>query len=252
MACVITLLARKGGSGRTTLAINLASAFAQAGDRVVVVDLDTQASASQFYLGSERVSRLMPHETVAELGTDSIHPTKWAGVRVLPAHMSAPMPTRLDLRAVDADIVLVDTPPDFQVPVIHAALASTDFALSPVLPEPFGAQSIASLPAVVRKAVHNGNSRLALLGFVINQRQRQIVHAAYEEVIRRVHGDKVFTTTISATAALKQALAAGCPITEFEVSGRRDQAAVGKAADQVRLLVAEIDDRIQAELEGRP
>lgn len=171
---------------------------------------------------------------------------------LIPAHLEmVNQAGRLSLRGIDADVVLVDTPPDTQSLEVRAALASTDFVLAPVLPEPFGCQAIASVPKLIRQAVQAGNVNLSLLGFVVSQRRRLAVHTAFEQIIRRVHGDAVFGTVIECLAAYKEAITANQPITSYQVSGKRAQEPIDKAAGAIRSLVSEIESRIETHFARR-
>ena len=70
MTTTITLLARKGGVGKTTLTASIAGDLARRGAQVLCIDLDGQASLSRFFFGSEHVERLRPDETIAAIVSD--------------------------------------------------------------------------------------------------------------------------------------------------------------------------------------
>ena len=106
----ITLVAQKGGTGKTTLAINLAVAAEAVGHRAVLIDLDPQASAAG-----------------------------WGDHRTLARPVVAPVPaTRLDdalgtARAHGADLAIIDTAPHSESSALEAARAA-DLALIPLRP----------------------------------------------------------------------------------------------------------------------
>ena len=106
----ISLVAQKGGTGKTTLAINLAVAAEAGGHRAVLIDLDPQASAAG-----------------------------WGDHRTLDRPVVAPVPaTRLDdalgaARAHGADLAIIDTAPHSESSALAAARAA-DLALIPLRP----------------------------------------------------------------------------------------------------------------------
>src|SRR4051812_7030505 len=89
MPHTISILSRKGGSGRTTLTFNLSGHYAKSGVRVLCIDLDGQASLSRAFLGSEYVESLRPTDTVAGLflgnGEGAIHATEFDNINIVPA-----------------------------------------------------------------------------------------------------------------------------------------------------------------------
>lgn len=244
MSVIISLMSRKGGCGKTSLCIHLAGLFAAEDLNVRLVDLDSQASLTQFFLGSETVERLSPSETVESCfsgaSPESVErKTKLERVSLLPAHLKLAVgrDVQFDLRTRKADITLVDTPPDLNNPVIRAALLTSDFVLSPVDPEAFGAQSVVSVQQALHSVAIGFNHRLRLLGFVINKRARLAVHGIIEDTLRRLHGSMIFDTVVPDLKDFKEAIVAGQPITSYQPSS--------KAAATLTELSGEIFRRIE-------
>ena len=243
MGATIALLSRKGGVGKTSLSIHLAGLLAQDGLRTRLVDLDNQASLTQFFLGAEATENLAPAATVEAL-TNGRRPaevereTRTPNLTIVPAHFRLELPrgTELDLSAADVAIQILDTPPDLLNPAIRAALLAANFALSPIVPEIAGIQSIASVQRALHATALASNPGLRLLGYAINLRQRLASHTAVEQMLRRLHGDTVLQTTIPSAAAFKEAYLAGRPIHEHDP---RSQAAAA-----IRRLWEECLDRI--------
>lgn len=243
MGIVLSLVSRKGGVSKTTLALNLAAVMGEDGLRVRLVDLDSQASLSQFFLGSEAVELLRPKHTVEALfdgaTVESIEqPTRIPGVSLIPAGLrfKPDAVLAIPIRSAGIDVVLVDSPPDTNNPAVRSALLVSDFVLSPVVPEPFGLQSIASVQQLLGSVCMASNPRLSLLGYVVAMKQRLAVHSAVSELLRRIHGGQVFTTEIPSTAAFKEAAAAGKTLIEYQPRGQ--------AANSLRALWQEAGERI--------
>jgi len=244
MAWVVVLAARKGGVGKTSLAVNLAGCAVCDGLSVAVVDLDSQASASRWALGREAVDRLAPGETalaisrvqsdgvggfsrVQSVGSGAIaHPQPGPGgagsylhsVVGLPLAVIVPTAPqcRLDgvvdvaLRELPVDVVFVDTPPDVGAGVVRAALRQADVVLSPVVAEAWGLESVPEIVGVVRDVRGTADVR-----FVINLRQRRALHDAVEVVLRREYGGAVLKSVVGNAAQLAESAARGQPLSVF-------------------------------------
>ena len=245
MGIVIALLARKGGVGKTTLAANMAAVAAAEGLTVRLVDLDSQASLSQHFLGSEAVENLRPSATVEALLTGEKtaeqieRVTRINGIKLVPAHLKlhAAAGCDLELRSRTTDVTLLDLPPDVTNPIVRAALVETDFVLSPVICEPAGLESIASVQALLAGVALATNPRLTLLGYIVSMKQRLAVHNALEALLRRIHGEQVFRAAVPNLAAFKEAAVARQTVIEF--------ASESSAAGAVRAVWSEVESRIE-------
>jgi len=252
MGVVISLMSRKGGVGKTSFCINLAGHWSETGVPVRLVDLDNQASLSQFFLGSEAVERLRPNESIEACLTGESKPedvereTKFPNISLIPAsfNLRATSDSELHLRASGATVTLLDLPPDLKNPVVEAAMLTSDFVLSPVDPEGFGAQSIVSVQNAMHSVALGFNRNLHLLGFVINRRQRLSVHNAIEEALRRIHQSAVMETVVPLLTAFKEATTfAQKPITMYQPKSQ--------AAKVIRDLSDEMLERISQVSQGR-
>ena len=129
MSAVISCLNLKGGSGKTTICINLAAALAKFRRRVILLDLDPQESATRWAAQADMANT--NHLYKFDLRRD-VHPIKLDNSK--PAkHFK----TKIDLLAaeVGADIVLIDNPPEITDPALIASLLS-DLVLIPTTPSP--------------------------------------------------------------------------------------------------------------------
>ena len=250
MGMVLSLVARKGGCSKTTSCLNLAGAALQDGaKRVLLIDLDSQASLSKACLGSDQVESLRPDcsvQSVAERrksAGDLIRETHIPGLLILPAHTDLAIPSgaALDLSGVDADLVICDTPPDTKNPAVRFALVASHAVASPMLPEALGLQSVSGVQSLLLSAGLMDNPALTFTGWMVAMRQRIALHELCETTLRRLHGDQVFNTVIPAAAAFKEAIAAGKPITHYSPRSA--------GAKVVRELWQELLNRLQAATE---
>lgn len=246
MGAVLAMVARKGGVGKTSLCLHLACHWAEEGLRVRLVDLDSQASLSQACLGPEAVESLRPSDTVEAVlaggPAEAVErPTRWERVSLVPSSLGLRSPAVAaavpELRSREAELTILDTPPDTTGALVRAALLSADFVLSPVDPEPFGAASVLSVLGLCQSVAMAPNPGLSLLGFVVNRRERQTVHAVVEDALRRLHGEQILPVAIPALKDFREAALAREPITRH--------APRSKAASAVRDLAAEVLLRIE-------
>jgi chromosome partitioning protein len=233
---VISFLNRKGGVGKTSSVFHLAGHFAQGGLKVLVCDLDPQASLSQGFFGPAYVESLPKKHTVAALFDDAydpqiediVHNTPFENLWIIPAtndltDHNTPRPeeakSQYALRDVlsearnQAQVTLVDCPPNLQL-CSWAALLGSDFVIVPVIPEDFSSQGLIYVQQAIDAAMTKGNPRLRLLGYMLTMYNRQLgIHKAYEKLLREQYGELVFETVFPLATAYKEAVSRRHPIT---------------------------------------
>jgi chromosome partitioning protein len=214
----------KGGTGKTTLTVNLAAAFGQLNFRVLVIDLDAQGHSS-YWLG---VAPTTIHRDESILGVINDRPLAECvratveGVDLLPAHPSlASLPIQLSsmpngglfvlqdalgkLAATGAyDIVICDLAPARGL-VLAAAMAAATRCIAPVQPEELVIQALRSLSDSVAQA-QRINPGLRGISVVRNKYiQRSAGDVAYNQMLRDLYGPQLMATTIPVRAALRDA-----------------------------------------------
>lgn len=233
---------RKGGVGKTSSCHHLAGAFARLGRRVLLVDLDPQASLTQGLLGPQAAAAVDPARSAAAAfdgGGDPqacVRVLRFAGGRglapvgfdLLPGHpllasVNHPDPERFGeaqlalrdfLRGMRADynVVLIDCPPNLQL-LTRAAVAAASGVVAPLQPEDYGAQGLAAVAAEVERVRLAGLSPgVELLGFLLTMVQRNALHGAYADAIRQQHPGRVFAAEVPRAVAFAEAVTARQPI----------------------------------------
>lgn len=247
---IIAVVNPKGGSGRTTLAVNLAAALAEAGRRPLVVDLDPQGSASA-WLGAASSGRELLEALLDSLDPSPLVESTGTGIALLPggpaiAHLELhapeePGPEAL-LRTVLArldpdrrDIVLVDTPAGLGLPVINALTA----AAAAIVPVPAHALSLEPLGGLVEtmcRVRQRLNPALHLSGLVPCRVDRRTGSCArIVDLLRDRFGDSVYETVISEAVRVAEAPARHVSVLAHDPRGR--------AAREFRALAAELERR---------
>jgi chromosome partitioning protein len=266
----IAFLNRKGGVGKTSTVHHLAGTLARRGVRILLVDVDGQASLTQGLLGPEVAELLDPHETIAaimdEAGAVSpaalVRPTAFAGVSLIPGSEAAeryndPNPWELGLRpfllrdavaeaAGGFDLVLIDCPPHIQF-WAWSALVAADGVVVPVMPEDYGAQGLKAIRRTIAHVQAEANPQLALVGYLVTLWNKALsVHVTYEGYLRQLHGADVFAAVFPLAKDFKEAVTYRKPIVEYKPKSPAAAAMAALAGE----FLARLDERIPLEADG--
>lgn len=220
----ISLAIQKGGSGKTTTAINLGAALQQMGYRVLLVDLDPQANLTQalgileerepnIYSQFQRVASGQK----ADLGSIV---EQQSGLDLVPAALEL-AGAELELVGVygreqllsrmlkplkkEYDFILIDCPPAISMLTVNALVAS-DYVLMPLQAEFLPLKGVKSFMRHFERIQQSLNKKLEILGFVLTKYdKRKVMNRSVLDQLLEDYGDKVFQTRIRTNIALAQA-----------------------------------------------
>lgn len=177
----LAITSAKGGVGKTTVALNLALAFADRGTRTLLVDTDPQGGVGHSLArGDVELPGLADVLAGERIATDVLLPTKHPSLTLLPRGRLAPYdvaafelalartPTLDELLeevASDFDLAIIDTPAGLGL-VSRAVLRDADFVLLPFQAEPLALRSIVQSLEVLRHVKSAENPRLELAGIL--------------------------------------------------------------------------------------
>jgi chromosome partitioning protein len=228
---------QKGGVGKTTITCNLAAAMAKAGRKTLVIDLDSQANASQYLLGPELKQK---QESIADFFEstlsfkifknslkDCVYPTPYKNLWIIPADRAlTELQPKLESRykifklreAVDElvasdnfDQVFFDTPPALNFYTMSALMAS-DKVLVPFDCDAFSAEALEQVREVVDDVRADHQPDLSIEGVVINhfQPQARLPIQAIKEVAGR--GFRILKPYLSTSIAVRESHAVHTPM----------------------------------------
>jgi chromosome partitioning protein len=244
---VIALTNQKGGVGKTTTAVNLGACLAEAGARVLLVDLDPQGNATTG-VGIDRGSvKAGTYELLGGTGgADAILATDVAGLDVLPStidlagaevELVSAFARETKLRQGLAglrgeyDFVLIDSPPSLGLLTVNA-LAACDEVVVPIQCEYYALEGLGQLIRTLDLVRDGLNPSLRVGGVVLTMfdARTKLAEQVVAEV-RRHFGDAVFRSIIPRSVRLSEAPGFGKPIIRYDSSSR--------AATSYRELAAE-------------
>lgn len=251
MPRILAIANRKGGVGKTTTTVNVATAMAAAGKKVLVVDLDPQGNASTS-MGVNKKGRMASSYEVL-LGDKKLNEAiVWTEIPNFSLIPSSPdlagaevelidVPNRefslknaLKKDAVNYDYILIDCPPSLSLVTINALVAA-DAVIVPLQCEFLALEGVTDLIRNINQIKKNFNPNLALHGVVLTMYdKRNNLSQMVEDDVRSFFGKKVYNTVIPRNVRISEAPSHGKPVLLYDFKCPGSQAYISLTGEVLK------------------
>ena len=234
MGKAIAIFNQKGGVGKTTTNINLASCLAIKGQKVLILDIDPQGNTTSGMGISKKGLIKTSYEVLVDETmnpNEAIMPTGIANLDIIPASVQLAgaeieliqlegrekkLKRALDLIKDKYDYIFIDCPPSLGLLTINS-LTAVDSVLIPIQCEFYALEGVSQLMSTIDLVKKNLNKSLEIQGVILSMFDgRTNLSIQVVEEVKKYFKDKVYTTVIPRNVRLAEAPSFGVPITEYD------------------------------------
>lgn len=249
MGRIISIANQKGGVGKTTTTINLSAALAEAGKKILVVDMDPQGNTSSGFNIEKNTEENTSYELLLDecTITEAVKKEVIENLDIIPSNVNLAaaeieligvdrkeyiLRDALDFVRDDYDYIILDCPPSLNLLTVNAMVAS-DSVLVPIQCEYYALEGLSQLIHTINLVRERLNGRLGIEGILFTMYDaRTNLSAQVVENVKANVKHRIYDTVIPRNIRLAEAPSFGQPITIYDSHS--------SGADAYRKLAAEI------------
>lgn len=248
---IIAIANQKGGVGKTTTAINLATGLAACDKTVLVIDIDAQGNASTGLGIDRRARRVSAYDVLIDRRPieEAAMPTQVPNLDIVPSSIDLAgaeielidldrreyrLQDALRRMADDYDYVLIDCPPSLQLLTLNA-LCAADSVLVPLQCEFYALEGLSLLTKTIDRVKKAFNPTLEIQGVVLTMYdKRNNLSDLVAADVREHFGEKVYDTIIPRNVRVSEAPSHGLPVLIYDMHCRGSRAYINLAGEVLR------------------